>query len=151
MTLSYQTIFSRYRGKIQALEYLSLSADDINEIEVERLHSVVGNPRIRYKFSSLTMNDTVQILTFELKNPIDDFSDEEFVVDLLSLGMTIEWLQPKVDSVVNTAPMIGGKEEKKLLDNHRQSINRLAQMKTELKKLIRDYGYMNNSYIRTER
>ena len=52
-----------------------------------------------------------------------------------------------VDSILNTAPMIGGKEEKKLLDNHKYNIDRLKTLKTEQKKLIRDYGFMNNSYV----
>ena len=46
--------------------------------------------------------------------------------------------------------MIGGKEEKKLLDNHNNMIKRLDSMKTELNKMIRDYGYMYNSYINSE-
>jgi hypothetical protein len=61
--------------------------------------------------------------------------------------MVIEWLQPRVDSVLYTAPMIGGKEEKKILDGHSNMINRLDSMKTELNKKIRDYGYMYNSYV----
>lgn len=64
--------------------------------------------------------------------------------------MAIQWLQPQVDSILNTAPMIGGKEEKKLLDNHKYSIQRLESMKTEQKKMIRDYGYMYNSYLSKE-
>lgn len=46
--------------------------------------------------------------------------------------------------------MIGGKEEKKLLDNHKYSIQRLQSMKEEQKKMIRDYGYMYNSYLNKE-
>ena len=62
--------------------------------------------------------------------------------------MVIEWLQPQVDSVLHTSVMIGGKEEKKLLDNHKNMIDRLDSMKTEQNKMIRDYGYMYNSYIK---
>ena len=39
-------------------------------------------------------------------------------------------------------------EEKKLLDNHKNMIDRLDSMKTEQNKMIRDYGYMYNSYIK---
>ena len=71
-----------------------------------------------------------------------------FVVGILVLGMAIEWLQPQVDSVIHTSVMIGGKEEKKLLDNHKNMIDRLNSMKKEQNKMIRDYGYMHNSYIK---
>ena len=87
-------------------------------------------------------------MTFTLNNSVDEESDKDFVLEILSLGMAIEWLQPQVDSVIHTSVMIGGKEEKKLLDNHKNMIERLDSMKKEQNKMIRDYGYMYNSYIK---
>ena len=87
-------------------------------------------------------------MTFTLNNSVDEESDKDFVLEILSLGMAIEWLQPQVDSVIHTSVMIGGKEEKKLLDNHKNMIDRLDSMKKEQNKMIRDYGYMYNSYIK---
>ena len=87
-------------------------------------------------------------MTFILNNSVDEESDKDFVLEILSLGMAIEWLQPQVDSVIHTSVMIGGKEEKKLLDNHKNMIERLDSMKKEQNKMIRDYGYMYNSYIK---
>ena len=43
--------------------------------------------------------------------------------------------------------MIGGKEEKKILDNHKDMIDRLESLENKLNKIIRDYGYLHNSYI----
>jgi hypothetical protein len=145
--LSYETIFSRVRGKIYDPKELSLEEDLLNEIYVERLHTVIGNPRVRRLFSSIILDDSIQQITYELENSVDEFSDDEFVADIFTLGMVIEWLQPRVDSVLYTAPMIGGKEEKKILDGHSNMINRLDSMKTELNRRIRDYGYMYNSYV----
>ena len=78
-------------------------------------------------------------MTFTLNNSVDEESDKDFVLEILSLGMAIEWLQPQVDSVVHTSVMIGGKEEKKILDNHKNMIDRLDSMKKEQNKMIRDY------------
>jgi hypothetical protein len=147
MALSYETIFSRVRGKRDDLKELSLEENVLNEIYVERLKNVIGNPRVRRLFSSITFDDEIQQITYELNNSVDEFSDDEFVTGIFTLGMVIEWLQPKVDSVLYTAPMIGGKEEKKIIDDHSNMINRLKSMKTELNKKIRDYGYMYNSYV----
>jgi hypothetical protein len=146
--LSYEKIFSRVRGKIDDPKELSLEENVLNEIYVERLHTAIGNPRVRRLFSSITLDDEIMQITYELNNSVDDFSDDEFVIDIFTLGMVIEWLQPRVDSVLYTAPMIGGKEEKKILDGHSNMINRLDSMKTELNKKIRDYGYMYNSYVK---
>jgi hypothetical protein len=147
MALSYETIFSRVRGKIDDPKELSLEKNILNEIYVERLHNVIGNPRVRRLFSSVTLDDEIQQITYELNNSVDEFADDEFVIDIFTLGIVIEWLQPRVDSVLYTAPMIGGKEEKKIIDGHSNMIERLKSMKTELNKKIRDYGYMYNSYV----
>ena len=146
--LSYSTLFSRVLNKINDPKELSLDENDLLEIYTERLHSVVGKPRIRRLFSSLSLDDEIQEMTFTLNNSVDEESDKDFVLEILSLGMAIEWLQPQVDSVVHTSVMIGGKEEKKLLDNHKNMIDRLDSMKKEQNKMIRDYGYMYNSYIK---
>ena len=145
--LSYSTLFSRVLNKINDPKELSLNENDLLSIYTERLHSVVGKPRVRRLFSSLTLDDEIQEMTFTLNNSVDEDSDIDFVLEVLALGMAIEWLQPQVDSVIHTSVMIGGKEEKKLLDNHKNMIDRLDSMKREQNKMIRDYGYMYNSYI----
>ena len=146
--LSYSTLFSRVLNKINDPKELSLDESDLLEIYTERLHSVVGKPRVRRLFSSISLDDEIQEMTFTLNNSVDEESDKDFVLEILSLGMAIEWLQPQVDSVIHTSVMIGGKEEKKLLDNHKNMIERLDSMKKEQNKMIRDYGYMHNSYIK---
>ena len=146
--LSYSTLFSRVLNKINDPKELSLDENDLLEIYTERLHSVVGKPRVRRLFSSILLDDEIQEMTFTLNNSVDEESDKDFVLEILSLGMAIEWLQPQVDSVIHTSVMIGGKEEKKLLDNHKNMIERLDSMKKEQNKMIRDYGYMYNSYIK---
>ena len=146
--LSYSTLFSRVLNKINDPKELSLDENDLLEIYTERLHSVVGKPRVRRLFSSLSLDDEIQEMTFTLNNSVDEESDKDFVLEILSLGMAIEWLQPQVDSVIHTSIMIGGKEEKKLLDNHKNMIERLDSMKKEQNKMIRDYGYIYNSYIK---
>ena len=148
MTLSYSTLFSRVLNKINDPKELSLDENDLLEIYTERLHSVVGKPRVRRLFSSLSLDDEIQEMTFTLNNSVDEESDKDFVLEILSLGMAIEWLQPQVDSVIHTSVMIGGKEEKRVLDNHKNMIDRLDSMKKEQNKMIRDYGYMYNSYIK---
>ncbi len=148
MTLPYSTLFSRVLNKINDQKELSLDESDLFEIYTERLHSVVGKPRVRRLFSSISLDDEIQEMTFTLNNSVDEESDKDFVLEILSLGMAIEWLQPQVDSIIHTSVMIGGKEEKKLLDNHKNMIERLDSMKKEQNKMIRDYGYMYNSYIK---
>lgn len=148
--LSYEQIFSRVRNKIDDPKELSLSGNILNEIYVERLHSVLGNQRIRRLFSSIKLDDEIQEINYQLYYSSDEDADDDFVIELFTIGMVIEWLQPRVDSIIYNAPMVGGKEEKKILDYHKEEIQRLDALKVELKKKIRDYGYMYNSYVNGE-
>lgn len=62
MTLPYETIFSRTRGRISDMKELSLDENDLFEIYTERLSNVIANPRVRRLFSSLTLDDEIQQL-----------------------------------------------------------------------------------------
>nr|DAF26975.1 MAG TPA: hypothetical protein [Caudoviricetes sp.] len=150
MTLPYETIFSRTRGRINDPKELSLDENDLLEIYTERLHNVLSNPRVRQLFSSIVMDDENQMVEFELNNPVDKLTDMDFVINIFLTGMAIEWLQPQVDSVLYTSMMIGSNTEKKMLDPQKNMIERLDSLKKELNKTIRDYGYMYNSYINSE-
>lgn len=150
MTLPYETIFSRTRGRINDPKELSLDKNDLLEIYTERLHNVLSNPRVRQLFSSIVMDDENQMVEFELNNPVDKLTDMDFVINIFLTGMAIEWLQPQVDSVLYTSMMIGSNTEKKMLDPQKNMIERLDSLKKELNKTIRDYGYMHNSYINSE-
>ena len=146
--LSYSTLFSRVLNKINDQKELSLDESDLLEIYTERLHSVVGKPRVRRLFSSISLDDEIQEMTFALNNSVDEESDTDFVLEILALGMAIEWLQPQVDSRNYTAQMVGGKEEKMMQNHYKPMQDRLDSMKKEQNKMIRDYGYMYNSYIK---
>ena len=148
MTLPYDKIFSRVFNKIDDPKELSLNENDLLEVYTERLHSIVGNSRVRRLFSSITLDDEIQELTFTLNHSVDDYSDEDFVLEILTLGMIIEWLQPQVDSRIYTSEAIGGKEEKVLQNNYKPMQTRLEKLESKLDKKIRDYGTMYNSYIK---
>jgi hypothetical protein len=150
MLLSYETVFSRTLGRINDPKELSLNEDDLTEIYIERLHNVIGNPRVRRLFSSLSLDDISQQIKFSLNNSVDEDSDKDFICNIFILGMTIEWLQPQVDSLNNVLQMIGGKEEKMLNNPYKNLQSRLEDTKKELNKIIRDYGYMYNSYINSK-
>lgn len=147
MTLSYSTLFSRVLNKINDPKELALDEKDLFEIYTERLHSVIGKPRVRRLFSSITFDDELQEMQFTLNNSVDEESDKDFIIEVLSLGMTIEWLKPQVDSLGNIISVMGGKEEKMLQNPYKSAQARLDDLESKLNKMIRDYGYLYNSYI----
>ena len=148
MTLSYEQIFSNYRGIVNDPKELLLDRNDLLEIYMERLHMTASDPRVIAKFTTLTMDDNIQQIEFELKYHVNDFADNAFVIKLFSLGMSIEWLKPQVDSLTHTAEILGGKEEKLLRNNYKPMKERLEKLEQQFSKLICNYGYINNSYLR---
>lgn len=147
MTLSYSTLFSRVLNKINDPKELALDENDLFDIYTERLHSAIGKPRVRRLFSSISFDDELQELQFTLNNSVDEESDEDFVLEILSLGMTIEWLQPQVDSLGHIVDIFSTSKEKMVQTPYKNIQSRLADLKKEQNKMIRDYGYLYNSYI----
>lgn len=148
--LSYETIFSRVRNKINDPKELSLNEEDLLEIYTERLHSAVGNVRIRKMFSTLILNDETEEISWELRRTFGSPSDgeeEDFIIELLSLAMVIEWLKPQVESITYIGMAIGGKEEKMLNNMHKTNVERLKTLETQLSKMVRDHGYLYNDYL----
>lgn len=142
---SVDKIFSRFLALVTDYNLAALDESDLYDMELEWLQAAAANPRFRQKFNTFRINDDE--ITYELKNPLDEYSDDEFVTRYLSIAMAVEWLRPQVDSVLFTSPFIGGKEEKKLLDHHSAEIERLYSLEKELKKMLRDRGYYYNDYV----
>lgn len=75
------------------------------------------------------MDDEIQQIEFEMQYPVSDFADKEYVIGLFTLGMTIEWLKPQVDSAKFTARALGTKEEKNMQNPYKDMQSRLDNKK----------------------
>ena len=150
--MTYEEIYSQfYLKETDPNLFKNLSKEYAYEMFRGWLHSIAAIPYVRKRFSTLTLNDELYELTFELANSIDKTdnkaSDAEFVKEVFAQGMVICWLKKEVDSVLNTAKVMGTKEEKMMLNNYKPNMMRLESLEKDLRKFIRDYGYFNNSYI----
>ena len=86
-SLNYDKIYSRLFTKIEAYDFIELSEDMLNEFLCNWLHSASANPYVRRLFSSFVIDDEVQLITYEMKYSVDELSDEEFVIEILALGV----------------------------------------------------------------
>lgn len=141
----YSSIFSRFLGRIDSYSLASLNRNNFYELSLEWLKAAITNVEIRQLFTSISLDDEVQELFFELEDSIDEKSDERFVIEIIALGMEIAWLNQRVDSELYTAPFIGGKEEKKILDGHSAMSSRLNTLELQLHKKIAKHGYFNGN------
>lgn len=150
MTLQYEDIFSIFLSKITDYSFLEYDESFIRGRLVSWLHSASSSPRLRAKFSSFALNDEGAVLDFSLKNSSDEQSDCDFVIDVLARAMVIAWIEPEVKNVLLTKQLLTSGDEKFFAQaNHISQLEQmLATAKAELKNILRDYGYLNNSYIK---
>lgn len=143
--MKYEEIYSRsYMKKYDPSFYEN--KEFAYDTMKEWLHEIVAFPYVRKIFASIVLDDVLEELTFELVNSVDEESDNDFVIKLFTDGFVICWMRPKVDTAINLATVIGGKDEKKILSNYQANIDRLDSLEIKLKKYIRDYGYVNGTY-----
>lgn len=149
-SLNYEEIYSKFRLKVEAYDILQYREDDVNAVFFKDwLHSSANKPYIRRLFSELKFGDSVQELTYTMKYSIDNEFDEEFITDLLGIGLVIEWITPKINSLNNIQQMYGSSEEKFFSQtNHLNGLKDLKKsLLKEQKDLIKNRGYIWNSYL----
>lgn len=148
-SIEYEDLFSDFLGYVTDYTLLSLSEEDAYGLMSEYLRKSASLPYVRRLFSSLSLNDDFQIVDFEMLNEVDEASDLDFTSRVLTLGMVVEWLRPQVRSKNLTAQMFGGKEQKYYSQQaHLSELrNLLEDTQLELRKVIRDRGYIYNTYL----
>lgn len=111
-SLEYETIFTRFLGKITDYSIASMDEDSMNEMLTEYLTFALSLPEVEKLFKTLNVDEDMEEITFSLRNSINESADIRFVTDILLTGMQIAWLEPQVYSHQVTLQMFGGKEEK---------------------------------------
>lgn len=139
MGTPYSSIYDRALAKITDYDLAILPEADFQLMLKGWLSSAIS--KFRKCESDLSKRDD------ELEAFNVDLVDEE--IEILSLLMVGEWLEPQVNSVNVTLQMFGGKEEKYYSQSqHLATIKALRDdTRTEARKLMRDYTYAHNSYF----
>lgn len=149
ITIEFTDVFDVFHDKIDAYDFLDLSIGEIENFEKSWLRTAGSKPYVRRLFSTYSIDSDSATVSFEMSYAIDDDTDRDFVIEILALGMVVSWLEPKVNSLENIYQVFGSKEEKFYSQSqHLKEIRALRDsIKNEQRKLIRDRGYMYNSYI----
>ena len=148
-SLDYNKIYSRLFSKIEAYDFLELPEDELNDFLCNWIHSASANPYVRRLFNSFNLDDEILTISYEMKYSVDEFSDEEFITEILTFGVVVAWLEPKINSINNIAQMFGSKEEKFYSQSQHLSElrNLVNNAKKQQRRMIADRGYAWNSYL----
>ena len=148
-SLEYSKIYSRLFSKIEAYDFIELPANDLNDLLCDWIHSASANPYVRKLFKTYSLDDEIQVISFEMKHSLDEVSDAEFVTEILALGVVVSWLEPKINSINNVAQFFGSKDEKWFSQS--QHLSELRGLVSDSRKLqrrmIADRGYVWNTYL----
>ena len=145
-SIKYEAIYKRALTRINDLELATYTQDDFYEYLKEWLHTTSSAPLLRKKFSKYSLDDELMTLTFELNNSVDEDYDKNFVTSILAKGVIVNYFPSKLENSANLAVMIGGKEEKNLLGNYKQNIERLDALNREFERELSRHTYYFSEY-----
>lgn len=145
--MDYELIFSKFLSKIDDPKLLTYYDETLYEILEDFMSSTLAIPYVRKLFKSVIADNQTKKLTYTMKISIDEDIDSNFVLEIISKGMVIQWMTQKIDTALSLATIIGGKEEKSIRNEYKNNMARLKELKTELRKMIRDSNYIDNSYV----
>lgn len=102
MTSEYSEIYSRFLLRVTDYDIAGFDETLANEMMSSWMRSVLSKPMVRRLFSSISFDDDIEEIEYVLVDPWDDDADKDFVEELISIGMVVEWVSPKYHSVLNT-------------------------------------------------
>lgn len=148
-SIDYNAVFQSFYSKVEAFDFLELDEATVYDFLCNWIHTAVRPTYIRHLFSSIKFDDDVMRLTYEISNPLGDEEDKDFVIELLALGIGIQWLTPQVNSAINLRQVYGSKEEKFYSQSQQITAlqNLLSFWKKEQRRMICDRGYIHNDYV----
>ena len=139
----FDEIYSRFYLRVKDYEISGLKESLVKEMLNGYLRSTLSKPMVRRLFSTVSMDEDIEEVDYELRNSLDEDSDKNFVEEVLALGCVSEWASPRYHSTLLTSQLLSNSEQK-----YYSQAAHLAEMKelyqktqTDLRKLIRDYGY----------
>lgn len=150
MTSSYNDIYSRFLNKIRDYEFAGLPEPNATEQMREWLQSALSHSYIYRIFDTFSADDEVAEIEYTLKSSVDDYSDKNFVEELLGNAMVVEWISPKLKTTTLLNQMITNSKEQKFYAqaNHLAQLREVsADAENKVRSILRDKGYIYNSYL----
>lgn len=150
MKSSYNDIYSRFLNKIRDYEFAGLPEPNATEQMREWLQSALSHSYIYRIFATFSADDEIAEIEYTLKSSVDDYSDKNFVEELLGNALVVEWVSPKVQTTNLINQMMTNSKESKFYaqQSHLAQLRELkADAENKVRSMLRDKGYIYNSYL----
>ena len=150
MTSKYTNIYSRFMLKIRDYEFANLDEPNMTEQMLDWLRSALSQPYIYRIFDTFTADDEIAEMEYTLKTSVNEYADQNFAEELLAYQMIVEWITPRVQTTTLLAQMVTNSKESKFFAqaNHLAQLRELkADSENKVRSMLRDRGYIYNSYL----
>ena len=112
MTSEFDELYSRFYLRVKDYEIVGLEVKVVKEMMNGWIKSTLSKPYVRRLFDTLVMDEDLEEIEFEMKFPVSDDEDKDFVEEAIALGMVAEWLSPRYHSTLLTSQMVSNSEQK---------------------------------------
>ena len=150
MTSSYNDVFSRFLIKIRDYDFAGLPEPTATEQMKEWLRSSLSHTYIYRIFDTFSADDEIAEFEYTLTNSVNDYQDKNFVEELLAYQMIVEWVSPKLRNTTLLNQMITNSKEQKFYSQspHISELRGLLNdSESKVRSMLRDRGYIYNSYL----
>ena len=150
-SINFNEIYSRFFSKVEAFDFLyeEVSAEALAAHMSEWIAATLSHPHIRKLFKTIEVNDEDGTITYEMNYETDEYSDKQFIINVMAYGMVRAWLEPKVRSITNIVMNFGTSDAKFYSQSSHLSELRalLEDSEREIRSLIGNRGAFNNKYL----
>ena len=150
-SINFNEIYSRFFSKVEAFDFLyeEVSAEALAAHMSEWIAATLSHPHIRKLFKTIEVNDEDGTITYEMNYETDEYSDKQFLINVMAYGMVRAWLEPKVRSITNIVMNFGTSDAKFYSQSSHLSELRalLEDSEREIRSLIGNRGAFNNKYL----
>jgi hypothetical protein len=138
MATSFETVYGRFLNRVTDFNLVELDDHTLNEMLKGWLHSAIVKVRTSSDLSKRDEENEV----FE-----SDLSEQD--IELLGMGMTLAWLDQRINSTEYTNLFVAGKEEKFYSPSSQLSELRALRADTlrEMQQIYTYNTYTNNDYF----
>ena len=115
----------------------------------EWIAATLSHPHIRKLFKTIEVNDEDGTITYEMNYETDEYSDRQFLINVMAYGMVRAWLEPKVRSITNVVQNFGTSDGRWFSQAQHLSELRalLEDSEREIRSLVGNRGAFNNKYL----
>ena len=140
---SYAEVFNLALRKCDDPSLAQWPEEDLsNELYGWLQSAIAKTPKLRVETAQRDNFDPANADTLGFTNDLSDVAKE-----VLALGMAREWLSPQISSTTLTWQRYSKKEGYSQAEHLKQLMELDERYKIEIKKLLRDYTYIDSEYF----